>query len=794
MAQLIDKFYSYLIEEVAVRQAASEEGDTQEQAFTRIATDMLSEAGEVEGVSIAYDEKEIGKKGQHKINGYAISDDYETLDLFISIYNGSNTIQSVPKAAIDQAATRITNFFRKAVYDDYQNDVAESSEIFEFAHTLATYGELKSNLVRVNLCILTNGEYKGEIPSVSSINGHKLFYRVIDINYFYRISEQSRVPIEINMSDENYSKFKIHCLAANIKNDEYSAYIAIIPGGFLAEIYEQFGARLLEQNVRTFLQFGNGKSVNTGIRKTILEMPHMFLAYNNGLAATADEIELSEDGCISKLSNLQIVNGGQTTAAIYHTGKKDKADLSNIFVQAKISVIKKKEEYSNIVSDISRFSNTQNKVNSADFSSNNPRLLAIEKWSRFLLTPATENNNIPSIWFFERTRGQYKNLSLKEGFTASRKKSFEYKYPKSQVFNKYELAKFINTFEERVEKRGIIVSPHMVVRGNEKNYAAFLNYTIPEVRAINNIFFEDLIAKAILFKTADKLYGNKRSGNNIGEMKQVVVPYTLGLINYIVTQRGKQIDFYKIWKKQSISDEFSSFIHDLMVEVDAFIIKHCSGSHYIEWAKKEECWKSVRDNNIWMVNWGLISDDLLSDKQAQKRPIIEGITEDSSAAIKHELSLISSIPSQLWIKIADWGEETSCLNRVLQEAARNIAYLLKYKKTITASARNSAIHIYEIVCSENIDLLLEADSISESNQDMAEATQETEPQDIEITLNVVAQMVAFEEQHRILQGWKLKVMREVMYGEKELTDRLKNGFKLNYNELVKHGFIIQQNN
>ena len=86
MAQLIDKFYSYLQEEVAVRQAASEEGDTQEQAFTRIAAEMLSEAGEVEGVTIAYDEKEIGRKGQHKINGYALSDDYETLDLFISIY------------------------------------------------------------------------------------------------------------------------------------------------------------------------------------------------------------------------------------------------------------------------------------------------------------------------------------------------------------------------------------------------------------------------------------------------------------------------------------------------------------------------------------------------------------------------------------------------------------------------------------------------------------------------------------------------------------------------------------
>jgi hypothetical protein len=151
MAQLIEKFYSYLQEEVAVRQAASEDGDSQEQAFTRIATEMLSESGEVEGVTVAYDEKEIGKKGQHKVNGYAMSDDYETIDLFISIYNTSSTIQSITKALIDQAVTRVTNFFRKAVYNDYQNEVAESSDIFEFAHTLATYKDLKDCLVRVNI-------------------------------------------------------------------------------------------------------------------------------------------------------------------------------------------------------------------------------------------------------------------------------------------------------------------------------------------------------------------------------------------------------------------------------------------------------------------------------------------------------------------------------------------------------------------------------------------------------------------------------------------------------------------
>ena len=116
----------------------------------------------------------MGTSKQHKINGFAISDNYETIDLFISIYEVEEQVYTVQKSEVTRAATRITNFFRKAVYDDYVNEVAESSEIFEFAHTLANYGELKDNLIRVNVSILTNGEYKGDIPDNTEICGYKI--------------------------------------------------------------------------------------------------------------------------------------------------------------------------------------------------------------------------------------------------------------------------------------------------------------------------------------------------------------------------------------------------------------------------------------------------------------------------------------------------------------------------------------------------------------------------------------------------------------------------------------------
>ena len=197
--------------------------------------------GRNRNADVAYDEKDFGKKGQHKINAYALSENYETVDLFISIFENTNEIKTIAKSDIDTAAKRITNFFRKAIYNDYVNEVAESSQIFEFANTLANYSELKENLVRVNAFILTNGIYNGEIPQNTQICGYNVFYRIVDINFLYKISEQARVPIELDFENFEGEKFDIPCLAANINNPNYKAYIAIIPGTCLAKLYECYG-------------------------------------------------------------------------------------------------------------------------------------------------------------------------------------------------------------------------------------------------------------------------------------------------------------------------------------------------------------------------------------------------------------------------------------------------------------------------------------------------------------------------------------------------------------------------
>ena len=177
----IEKFYQSLMQDVVAMQSGDEDGNTQEQIFTRICLDMLSDAAETENVSVAYDERDLKKKGQHKINGYAISDNYETVDLFITLYANTTEIRTIPKSEVDTASKMITNFFRRAVYNDYVNEIAESSEIFEFANTLANYAELRENLIRVNAFILTNGTYKGELPASQVICGYNIYLSLIHI-------------------------------------------------------------------------------------------------------------------------------------------------------------------------------------------------------------------------------------------------------------------------------------------------------------------------------------------------------------------------------------------------------------------------------------------------------------------------------------------------------------------------------------------------------------------------------------------------------------------------------------
>jgi hypothetical protein len=779
----LNKFYSSLMQDISATQSTDDEGAISEQVFTQYAVDLLASAGESENVVVKYDEKGLGTPKQHKINAYAISENYETVDLFITLFNGTDEISKISNADIDTASKRILNFFRKAIYsienekssyfkNEYIDEIEESSEIFQFAYTLAKSQDIKENLVRVNAFIITNGSYKGDFPANTVISGYNFYYKIFDIESLYNITEKSHIPIEINFKSDG---FIVPCIPSPSVNEEYQSYLAIIPGEALASIYERFGSRLLEQNVRSFLQF-NGK-INKGIRTTIMKEPEMFLAFNNGIAATADEIELedSEDGngkIISVVKDLQIVNGGQTTASIYHTQKKDKADISNIFVQVKLSVVKNKEKFSEIVSRISEYANTQNKVSVSDLSSNRPYHIELEKLSRNIFTPITDSKPIQTKWFYERARGQYKNAILKDGFTPSRKRAFDLKTPKSQLFTKEELAKYINAYQEIVDGKKILIGPHYVVRGNQKNYVQFMNYSLE--KKLNNVYFEDTIAKGILYRAAEKVYGVKP--NAIGDMRYITVPYAVTLFNVLTKN---QLDLYKIWKTQDVSESLKSLLHKMMSAIEPFIKDTAPGGLYGEWAKKEDCWIQVR-NNDFGFDLAVIKQDLLDKKNLPKRIII---SEDETELLKRkeDLEKIKSIPTSVWQKIEDWGKETGNLSANQQSIVWNLSTKVRSNSNFKLGEISNGINILNKVIDNAPELLFEIDEL----QDAAIVNK---PKDPEMTLELIKKMVDWDRKNKRLKPHHFRMMFDIVNGKEELTSQNKKYCMMNFHFISKYGF------
>lgn len=765
------KFYIDLEEEINASLITEEEGTNPEQVFTELALSLLSEAGETENYRVCFDEK-ISKRGiEHKINGYSLYENYETLDLFVTIYNGDATIQSITKGDAEKTIERAVKFFRNAIYKDYVNEIEESSEIFDLAQTLANVPEVKEYLTRVNIFLITNGEVKADLKISDTIAGYTVFYRSIDINYLFNLSDKSRVPIEINFEQSGY---KVPCIVNETENSDYQSWLAIIPGLALADIYEQYGARLLEQNVRSFLQF-TGK-INKGIRNTILKEQHMFMAFNNGIAATAEEVTITDlpdnqGKAISQVKDFQIVNGGQTTASVYHTWKKDKVDISNVFVPVKLTIVKNRENFSEIVGRIAEYANTQNRVSASDLSSNKENHVLIEKLSRTIWAPPISGESTQTRWFFERSRGQYKNERIRFGITPSKRKQFDKQNPRSQMFTKESLAKYINSYEEVYNGKRLVIGPHIVVRGSQKNYAQFLNYNFSFKP--DNIWFEDAIAKAILFSTAEKVYGVKPYA--IGDMRYITVPYSLAWLGF---KMDYKLDLYKIWKQQSLSDLLKSKLHEIMSKIEDYIKSNAPGSLFGEWAKKEECWNAIK-NEDFSIDLDSLKEDLENKSSDKRKRLSEDETQ--KAEIEASLNRLKSIHAKTWKKIEDWGRETKKLSQYQYDMSSTLSGKIRNNRGITDIERNLGEIILNIVADSNPELFFDMDDFFiEDNSNKEE--------DVEITIEIIERIVQWDKKNKKLDAYKYRFMADLLEGKKQLTDRNKFLARLNLKTIEKYGF------
>lgn len=652
--------------------AASEEGSERSlpEAFTEYMFDVLSEAGEIDGADLAMYEARAAR-----VSGFTFSEDEATLWLFLTDYRSALEVESFTKPALETAVRRMTGFLEQAV-DGLWRQLEESSAAWDMAQRMA---EAWSRVGEVRFVILTNADLRTTIFRPGPIDSRPVHLSVWDATRIHQLatSGRSQEPIHIDVL-ELWGE-PVPVLGPQGEPGRYEAYLAMLPAEFIARIYEEHGPRLLELNVRSYLQ-ARGK-VNRGIQETIKEEPRSFLAYNNGVSMTASEVRvvpLPTGGVgISEIHDLQIVNGGQTSASLHYAKVKAKQDLSGIFVQAKLSVVEP-THLMNLVPRISQFANSQNKVNMADFSANDPFHVEVEKLSRTIWAPGKDGTARMTRWFYERARGQYSDAHARER-TPARQREFKAVHPVSQKFTKTDLAKFENTWDQ---------VPWIVSLGAEKNFREFMLRIERRGSTFkpDQDYFELLIAKALLFRSAEKLVQSL----SLGGYRAQTVTYTLAKLSHATEQR---LDLRSIWRSQELRPHVVDAILDLAPHVHEELLTSAGTRNISEWAKKEDCWKAIR-SLPWTVPPDL-ANSLMSGGKRTKATTDLSIGEQLTDRERAALAAVTSISGDDWFALSQWAKQTGNLQPWQRSLSFSLGRILKGNATPSRKQTNQGALILE---------------------------------------------------------------------------------------------------
>lgn len=547
-------------------------------AFMDAVSEELVETGFVEGFEFCHYRAQRGMR----VDGYWF-DDEGGLDLFVADFECRPELGSLTRTDVDAAFKRLTAFFEASLKKDLAGELEVTSPECGLARQIA---DRKGHLRRINLILVSERALSNLVKSMpdGEVSGVPASYHIWDISRLFRQRSSRGQKEVLDLDFEGLFGRGISCLPAHLGSDSYPSYLIVMPADVLATLYGKFGAQLLEQNVRCFLQ-ARGK-VNQRIRGTIMNEPSMFFAYNNGITATAKAVETKKvpDGlAITRIVDFQIVNGGQTTASLFHTKRRDKVKLDGIFVQMKLSVIDS-EESETVVPLISEYANTQNRVNAADFFSNSPFHVRMQEFSRRVLAPAQQGAQRETKWFYERARGQYADAQSK--LTPSEQRKFKAVNPKPQMFTKTDMAKFENVWDDH---------PKWVNFGAQKNFARYAARIGAEWKkssdGFNEFYFKRIVARALIFRACEKLvsaqpwYGGYRAN---------IVAYTLATVSEIVRRQGKALDYGRIWNAQGINRTLEDGLVPIAKAVNEEIIRPPAGiSNISEWCKKDACWTGL---------------------------------------------------------------------------------------------------------------------------------------------------------------------------------------------------------
>lgn len=682
--------------------------DTQDE-FLSCTLGMLEDFDEVQSPQkVGFGDKRCS--GQHvmRIDAYAFDETDHSLELFINDFQDTYETENLTGSKVDELYWRMYYFLDEVCNGKIANYFDDSDDALKIAalikRRMNAIGDDPEQILKIRMFILTNKELSTDIlnrnlletkirktkgsKTVKStkkikkadFNGKPLEINIWNLERFYEKEKSfSSDPIVIDFRND-YSCDGIPCIKGNIgENLGYEAYIAIIPGKLLSEIYIEHGSKVLEGNVRAFLGTGGSKSVNSGIRRTINNEPDKFFTYNNGIATTAADVETEEkDGqlYITKIVDLQIINGGQTTASLAEAVlKKTNPELNGIFVPMKLTVIDDRETenedgvrfYDQMVQNIAKYANSQNKVTAADLFSNDPFHIWMEKMSKKIFAPAI-HYSVPTGWYYERSRKRYEQEQFKLKSEIDRKR-FRAKYPKEQLITKEQLGMYLTTMKEQ---------PNIVAKGK--------NFVIKEFNTIisqdyktnkgcfNEFYFKKCICAAIIYRTVDNyLESHKDSARKptgfwykAGGYKLDIVPYTIAKIIHSVPA-GFTLDWNYIWNRQDLSPAFMHEI-EIVTKMTNDFICDSHGVIVTEYCKRPETWVAYRDNVRYTPSEKFLS-ELMPESITKEQEVASQKDQKDTNDLNYVTEIIK-LGAGYWQRLLEEGISRAALSYAEQDTLR----------------------------------------------------------------------------------------------------------------------------
>lgn len=639
-----------------------------EDEFIASTLELLVEDGQLVDPQVCYYYKTFGNNRVMQINGYAYDDVDKSISLFISDFEDDYDPQPINRSRVeDYLCKRLENFLKIVLNNELDEYCDISDEIVKIGRQIRNrFTDELFPILKIKFIVITNKQVSDKTKKLKKeeILGKPVEINVWHIERIYEyMSSADTEPIFIDFKND-FNSDGLPCIKADIGTSaDYAAYVAIMPGKLLADIYIEHGSRVLEGNVRAFLGISGAKSVNAGIRRTIVEEPENFFTYNNGIAITASKIQTSFSNgslMITSLEDMQIINGGQTTAtlATMVLKKEKQKDLENIFVPVKITIVNDRETedvngtrmYDSMIQKIATYANSQNKVTAADLFSNHPFHIRMEQLSKKNLVSPKAGEIYSTGWYYERSRKKYNQEQMK--LSPSEKDKFLKKFPKKQVITKEKLAKYIYSIEQK---------PHIVAKGANhvmKDFAEkVLKARSEKTLAVNEFYFKKAVASAIIFNTVDSMV-LEADWYQKGGYKLNIVPYTISFITSLIPST-LSLNWEKIWQNQEISKNFKIEIANVTKLVNEFIT-NSKGMIVTEYCKKEDTWKAMKSSLQYELSMEfleeLVSIDLvLNEEDSAKKE------EKQNKSISNEIE-VYNLGDEYWKQVLEVSKSKHIVN------------------------------------------------------------------------------------------------------------------------------------